>query len=593
MLMKRNGILFIYIRAFLLFIAIPILVINVLLNNEYKSVVLKNYTENVTQSLEQIRLGLEEEVKRTKLAMSVIANSRDLTDLLIEWNNEKDSIKRFEISRTIEKQLDYLFNYSEDIISLVFFFNDHDVYFYHSNPKSPASIRKKEWVSIANQNEDSAINLGYIKTLSNNKYITNVLASVIKPKTHAFSKNIELIYLEVDSIMFNSIRQQQRSGNKRYVIDSQGKIIIEPSNAFNGKYLNEVEELSHLQLNVSNNLNNLKNSLRHDYYVSKVYSKKLDWYIIDVIPIENITNSIRRIIYIFYPIFIIILFLFTIYIFMHYKQIIIPIKKLAGMMKRVKEHNLDVLSDVSGPEEIQELSTTFNDMMKSINTLIIQRDEKERLRNEEEIKALQAQINPHFIYNTLNTIKLMAMMIKANNIKNTLDSFMKVIELTFKKQETMLSVNEEINYLKAYVSIMKVRYGDFFDLAFTVEGNADKCSLMKMLVQPFVENAIIHGINEKQDGIISVSFTIEDDFLIIQIEDNGIGMTNEEINNLLHKQKENKGGLNAFGISNVKKRIELTYGSPYSVEITSELGEYTRVLIRLPKIFNIGGDSNG
>jgi sensor histidine kinase YesM len=261
-------------------------------------------------------------------------------------------------------------------------------------------------------------------------------------------------------------------------------------------------------------------------------------------------------------------------------------------MERAEKGHFDHEISIQGSGEIRTLGESFNKMIYEINNLIIERDLKEKERSKEEMKALHAQINPHFIYNTLNSIRLMAMMTKAQGIKNMTDAFMKLLSATFKEDGTLIPVRKEIEYLENYVYIMKVRYGDHFDMELMIDEEIKDLLIIKLILQPIVENAILHGLSKlTEGGKICVKGFMDHADAVFEITDNGVGMTEEEIKKLLTEGTIHRRSFNHIGVMNVDRRIKLNYGEGYGMSIQSEYGKYTTVRLVLPKIINdMGGE---
>ena len=177
----------------------------------------------------------------------------------------------------------------------------------------------------------------------------------------------------------------------------------------------------------------------------------------------------------------------------------------------------------------------------------------------------------------------MAMISKAENIRKVTDSFMKLLRATFRSKSTFITVREELEYLDNYTDIMKVRFGDNFNIVVNVQDNVKDLYIIKLILQPIVENAIIHGINDiDREKYITILGFLENGKLIFQVEDNGIGMTEDEIKNVLNNKENDKTGFNHIGINNVRSRIKLNCGQEYGLKIESEKNKFTRVTLIHP-----------
>ena len=252
-------------------------------------------------------------------------------------------------------------------------------------------------------------------------------------------------------------------------------------------------------------------------------------------------------------------------------------------MKNVEKGNFDETIEIKRNDELYQLGESFNTMVRQIKRLIIERDLKERQRNQAEIEVLQSQINPHFLSNTLNSIRLMAMIAKVDSIKDMTDALIKLVHASFAKQGKFIPIAEEIENLNSYLHIMKVRYGDKFDTYFEIEEGLEQYYVLRLILQPIVENSILHGVSElEKKGLIRIKgYKIEHD-VFFEIEDNGVGMTQEQVERLLEDDKSNTRGFSKIGIKNVDKRIKLNHGKNYGLKIDSIYGQYTRITIKLP-----------
>ncbi|MDZ7542369.1 sensor histidine kinase, partial [Clostridium perfringens] len=241
--------------------------------------------------------------------------------------------------------------------------------------------------------------------------------------------------------------------------------------------------------------------------------------------------------------------------------------------------------------EIKELNINYNKMINNIKELMIERDLKEKERSKQEIKVLQAQNNPHFIYNTLNVIKLMATISKIDNIRSVTDSFMKLLALTFKSDSSFITIREELQYITSYSEIMRVRFGDNFNLIMDFDEGLQDLYIIKLVLQPIVENSIVHGLNELEGSKdIIIKGYLKEDKLIIEVIDNGVGMYEEDITKVFENHNKSKTSLNGIGIKNTEKRIKLNCGDEYGIKIDSKKNKFTRVTLILPTIKERGND---
>ncbi|QAT39922.1 sensor histidine kinase [Clostridium sp. JN-9] len=576
-----------FISSFILFIVIPFFIIIIIINRLYEGVLVSHYNEKTEQIMVQLSNDIEIELRRINLYTAKVSNEQELLPLVNSWYHEKDSVKKLETSEKIEAKLDYLFAYQGEINSIVFFSKNGEVFKYkdplykNDSDVKNSSLYKEcisnngKVLSINNFNSSSDVNAGRIDFLVG-----------VSPEYNWYNSDTEFIYFEIKTDVLNSIysRFTNDTVGKMIIADSKGNIVISPDKSMLGKNISEVE-----YLNKINNKNNDYDSYKYRYkkdikYISKYTSGKSAWTVINIIDYNALTKDTSNITKALLMIFVIFNILFILYSKMLSKDIIKPIKELVKKMKGVKDEKLEEITIIdSNLDEINELGRSYNKMINDIKNLMAERDLKERERSREEIKMLQAQINPHFIYNTLNVIKLMAMISKAENIRKVTDLFMKLLQATFRSSSTFVTVKEELEYLDNYADIMKVRFGDNFNMVINVEDNVKDLYIIKLILQPLVENAIIHGINDiDREKYITISGFLKDKNLIFQVEDNGVGMTEDEMKNVLNNTKISKTSFNHIGLNNVESRVKLNCGQDYGLKIESEKNKFTRVTLIHP-----------
>ncbi|PTV98775.1 histidine kinase/DNA gyrase B/HSP90-like ATPase [Halanaerobium saccharolyticum] len=283
------------------------------------------------------------------------------------------------------------------------------------------------------------------------------------------------------------------------------------------------------------------------------------------------------------------LIIFLLAVFLSYiftRSISDPLNNLVEAMNQVEEGNLEVQIDDQAQDELAAASSNFNQMVVELKELVEDVKENEKQKNDLEFKALQAQINPHFLSNILNTARLLADMQNADNLENFLSSVINLLHLSMNNKEDFITVAKEVEYLKSYLNIQQFRLHNKFEVKFEIEENLMNYKIPRFLLQPVVENSIIHGISGKSgQGLIEIKGFTQNEQVIFTITDDGIGMTEQEIKDLLSENKMNKGQFSGIGINNVKERIELYFGREYGIEIESLKGYFTTVKIILPEIY--------
>ena len=261
-----------------------------------------------------------------------------------------------------------------------------------------------------------------------------------------------------------------------------------------------------------------------------------------------------------------------------------PITELVEVTQQVSQGNLQVRSHVNTGVEAKQLSESLNTMIDKINELLEQ-VKKEQIRiRKAEFELLQAQINPHFLYNTLDTIIWLAESDEQKQVVHMVESLSDFFRTSLNQGKDIISIKEEIQHVRSYLEIQQMRYQDILEYEIDVPEEFYQNTIPKITVQPLVENALYHGIkNKRGKGKITVRGYREDSFFILEVRDNGIGMQTERLvqvrNALLYKQlAESK----VYGLYNVNERIRLNCGEEYGLRISSTYQEGTTVKILLP-----------
>lgn len=258
------------------------------------------------------------------------------------------------------------------------------------------------------------------------------------------------------------------------------------------------------------------------------------------------------------------------------------IQKLQCSMQAVEKGNLSSRANLRGNDEISQMAIVFNNMMDKIQSLLlkVQEDEREKHRLEQDILAVQIQ--PHFIYNAINSIKYVAGMKGEKEISHVAYSLAELIRSVLGNSHKYITLWEERTYIDGYLSIQRFKHSKEFSISWDVEEHLWAYKIPKLLLQPIVENALLHGIANKEDGLIQVVAYEESGKVIFKIVDNGKGLTEDEINKLLNKE-EDSSSFRKIGFKNVLQRLNLLYGEKSNLKITSLPDVFTSVELLIPK----------
>jgi two-component system, sensor histidine kinase YesM len=311
------------------------------------------------------------------------------------------------------------------------------------------------------------------------------------------------------------------------------------------------------------------------------------WKVIGQAPIKEImgdANEIRSLI--IFTVACSIIFTITLYFFISSK-LIRPIRNLKEKMKLVSAGNLDVKVMNESSDEISDLGNSFNFMITKIKSLLQKSVEEQKQLTKAEFRALQSQINPHFLYNTLDNIIWMAEAKKSTEVIEMTKALSFFFRITLSGGKDWITVRNEIEHIRNYLIIQKIRYRDILDVSFHIEEEILNYKILKLTLQPLVENAIYHGIkNKRGKGLIIIKGYFDfDGNICIEIIDNGMGIKEERLSEIRQQlakgiplKRENGG----FGMFNVQQRIRLYYGDQFGLTINSRYGEGSLVNLTIP-----------
>lgn len=259
-----------------------------------------------------------------------------------------------------------------------------------------------------------------------------------------------------------------------------------------------------------------------------------------------------------------------------------PLNNLTRTMGHISDGELDERVRVTTKDEIGELSQNFNHMLDHINQLIRQLLKEEMLKKDAELEALQYQITPHFMYNTLNSIKYAALIKGEEEIGNMIGDFVELLQASINKKGTFITVSDELHILEHYIRLQEIRYEGKFAANYRISPEARGCFVPRLILQPLVENALLHGLDMKNgDSSIRILGEVRSETLYLSVEDNGRGMSQDQIEKILTNKAKKTNGLSGIGVANVRERLELYYGEKGGISYESG-SQGTKVSIWLP-----------
>lgn len=308
-----------------------------------------------------------------------------------------------------------------------------------------------------------------------------------------------------------------------------------------------------------------------------------DWVLCTLIEDKHIHAQTNYMIELIIIIGTILLMLAVLYAVVVSGNIVKPIYKLKNHMVEVSKGNLDSSCEYRGNDEISVLVKVFNQMLTDIKSLINQVYQVQTQKRNAELRVLQSQVNPHFLYNTLDTIQWKALEHNAYDVADMINSLSGFFRISLSDGKEFITVEDEVEHVRHYLEIQKIRYKDRVNYDIHIGESTSQNLVPKMIIQPLVENSIYHGLKlKRQVGNININILSEDDYIIIEVTDNGIGIKKEklvELRNNLANSIESEH----YGLYNINERLKLTFKGKYDINIDSEYNNWTRVSLKIPK----------
>ena len=403
-------------------------------------------------------------------------------------------------------------------------------------------------------------------------------------------RGVILINLNMNKIteICNSFQEKQE--NFICIINDKGELVYEQQNGRERFAFDEKENRQELNTALGKTKESCfrLNYRGEKYLVTRTDMKTTGWTLVSMVPYKSVmaeTMAISGVMILAVAITLIVTLLLLNRIL---TGVVKPLKKLEKYMVQVNPDNMDQRMEILTDDEIGHLSMKFNQMMDRIRNLKEQVIEEQEDKRKYELQALQAQINPHFLYNTLDSIIWMAETNDSNIVAMT-EALAKLFRISLNKGNEEISLERELEHVKNYLIIQSMRYADKFTYEISAEPGVERCRTVKLILQPIVENCIYHGIKKKRGtGKITIRAYRREQNLIIEVSDDGCGMPEEICRKILSDEieSENISG-SGIGVKNVNERIQLRFGKKYGLSYSSEEGVGTTVTYVLP--YNEGG----
>ncbi len=569
---------------FLSLILLPMVTLGIIGSLIYSSKIEAQTTKHTTDMISQVNKNVEFYINGMEKTIGVLSKEPAIFDFLrLDSLHESSRVDcESEVRRILRS-----FKDTHPEIAGILVVSKNDIYIsneIYRITRDPLTVDKWYKLAVENPNAVQLLSKPIGRNLSTSlNYTADDVVSIAKAvKDPATGEILGVILIDMTLNTIKKIISDITLGISGfiYIMDSNGDVVYAPVNPIvyrvKDKWLSDLSAGS------------IEKKIKEGSY-RIIFSKShyTQWRTVGVFSLDEALKEVMSIRYYSMLIGIITLVMAVIASLFFTSSMVKPVKRLQRLMKIAEGGDFNVRFESSGNDEISQLGNSFNTMLGEIKKLVNMVYIEQKSKREAELKILQAQIKPHFLYNTLDTIQWMAQAHKANDIVEIIGALTNLFRIGLSKGKEMLSVAEELEHVKSYMVIQKARYEEKVDYDICYDDSITGCKVLKLILQPLVENAIYHGIKAKRgQGKISVNAQKKDGKLCFTIYDNGAGIDPErlaEINGMLDGSSPVQGNP-GYGIFNVNERIRLSFGPEYGLKFFSTPGEGTTVEVWHPMI---------
>lgn len=513
-------------------------------------------------------------------------NNEDTPDLMRLYNDTIYPV-------TIQKRYIYRFIHSIRI------YMDNESLIYNGDELIYATddIKKEEWYTNAIKTKGTKQWDRMVTTEGTGNSEVGII-SLYRSLLSMDNSVLGVLQISIREQYLHDLLERESDGRKQYIINNFGNIISSTDESMIGKDANTISYMSGVFKAESGvydaEPDGEKSKVIFNTCITTSSYVHRNWKVVSVIPVGSLIKDVNeaRNFGVFICLLVLLVMIFFIFIFS--TRITIRLKRLVENTQEVSKGNFNEMVEVTGGDEIAELGQSFNKMVVNLNELInevyeskIKMQSYQIKKREAELNALQSQINPHFLYNSLDAIRMHAVIGENELLAEMLMSLSSLLRYSISRSREIVTVQDEINHSIHYIDIINMKYDNKIALLISIPENIMKVKILKLVVQPIVENAFQHGIKGKtKEGIIEITGMESEQSILIEVTDNGEGMPEDKLAELNRElgeiEKEDEGSSGSIGLSNVNSRIKLYFGMEYGLEISSRLGEGTTVRIRLP-----------
>ena len=535
------------------------------------------YTRQLTG---QVNNDIDSYINYMENISSMLAENSDVQKFLFG-----SGIQAEEAGEQLMSQFATVLNSRSDIYNLGILQANGKALFNKGNSyiNSYVDISQLAWYKEAVENKDSiCLSSAHVQhVISGERPWVITLSRYIPDQTG--DKEGGVLFVDLNYSAIRKLCDDSSVGKKGYIfiLDKEGNIVYHPQQQqlYNELQTENIDEVMNC---TSDYLEMEKGDSKKLYTVSR--SAKTGWTVVSCSYTSELLKRSNQAQELYMLMAVILVAVALIISSIVSKTITRPILKLQSSMALIQEGDFQAGNvEVDSRNEIGSLTETFNVMTQKIQELMVQIIEEQQAKRKSELKALQSQINPHFLYNTLDSIIWMAEEGKNEEVVVMTASLAKLFRQIISNEEEEISIFQEVEYCRNYLIIQKMRYKDKLEFEIDLDPDIKGEKIIKLVLQPLIENAIYHGLKYKESKgmLILKGYGLGDD-IIFEIKDNGVGMDQDTMEHIFERHKVNYRS-NGVGVYNVERRIRLSYGQEYGISYKSKLGEGTVATVKIPK----------
>ncbi len=578
--------------SFLFASILPLLIVSVYSSVYTSDALTSKISASSLQFLNQTDKSIRAELARYEEFCNQMAYSDLVQESLLKYDSTAYT-SNFEISKTIVEELlgKYFTTYLSGISLLNIYTMEGDTFF-DLGYDQMWGADKDRLIALSNQNDGYDV-WTYAKTVRGTDCLMMCRRIINK---NSYSQNLGYFIVGINKANFSQkvfADVDLGVGSELFILDENGIVMSgdNPSLQPGKEYYNK-EFVQELLANEKAGNYVFRSSYGHESFLAAfTFNSYAKWYQVAAIPYSYINaeaTGFRRSMLMIGGAFLLFALVLALSI---YYSIVSPLKKMVASTAAVSRGDFNIRTHDGAMDEVGYLSQRFDIAVEQVSKLIETVKKEQIIKRQTEIQMLQAQINPHFLFNTLNSLKWTAMMCRAESVSDGLGALAEILKNTIIDENSMVPLKSEMKNIENYLMIQKIRYGNLFETRFEIDRELLDCPVLKFILQPIAENSVIHGFEGiDYHGVITVSCVRSDNVLLIRIADNGLGFDPDTLEKF-NGHGKNRQKLSSIGIWNVQERIRMNFGDEYGLEIDSGIGLGTVVTVRVPYMAGQGGAS--